>query len=202
MSEGLSRFFKDTYKIAGIAGISIKLSHKDFILIDKDNPDSICGGYFDGKELHVAIGRSIKHWLGIFVHESCHMDQWLESSKYWKQTSGNCYSVFSTYFEYKKDSKKVREAFNRIIRVEADCEKRTIAKIKLYDLPVNVKKYNREANAYLMAYTAMHRMGAIVAAVHKVPFLVENMSTKLMQIEDYSLGMTRAYNSLFDECFT
>ncbi len=39
--------------------------------------------------------------------------------------------------------------------MEFDCEKRTVAKIKKYNLPIDIKDYIQKANAYVWFYTAV-----------------------------------------------
>jgi hypothetical protein len=43
----------------------------------------------------------------------------------------------------------------KIQAVELDCEKRTVKKIKKYNLPINIDRYIKEANACLWWYTSV-----------------------------------------------
>ena len=50
----------------------------------------MCNGYFDDitSTLACALGKDVSQWLVILLHESCHMDQWIEKVPEWTENAG------------------------------------------------------------------------------------------------------------------
>jgi hypothetical protein len=42
-----------------------------------------CSGYFDEESKELVVAMNNTDWLGILVHEYCHMTQWLDGVKVW-----------------------------------------------------------------------------------------------------------------------
>lgn len=110
-----------------------------------DDPD----GYV--AELHVAVKGKPTEWFPIFVHESSHMDQFLEDCIYWRkcvQPDGrDLLGVLDDFLNGKLTSKKdIIAGIRASIGVEWDCERRVLKKIKEYGLPINTKLYARRAD--------------------------------------------------------
>jgi hypothetical protein len=119
-------------------------------------------GYFIDNghpELGVAIGKPVEAWSAILAHESSHMDQWLENSKYW---TGN-YIDGKEAVDYLDEwisgkeftSEEVQRFVDAAIGVEWDCERRTVEKIKEYKLPLNSIEETQKANSYILFYTML-----------------------------------------------
>ena len=55
----------------------------------------ICNGYFDGdtRTLACALGKDVSQWLIILLHESCHMDQWVESVPAWTENESGMENI-------------------------------------------------------------------------------------------------------------
>lgn len=122
-------------------------------------PENIeCAGFFDSDPLHFAIACKGHYniWLGTFVHESCHLDQWLEDSEFWTLPNfdGNPLVIFDKWItnslEISEETKKLIIDF--LVNLELDCEQRTITKIKKYNLPINLSRYMQKSNAYVWSY--------------------------------------------------
>ena len=122
------------------------------------NKGTYCAGYFDDDPLEfaVACGRNTKKWLSTFVHESCHLDQWLENTELWNGRINGAEPIavldnwLQGQIELEDNTKK--QLFDRIISVELDCEKRSVEKIRKFKLPINTDRYIRESNAYVWSY--------------------------------------------------
>lgn len=115
-------------------------------------------GFFcdETRRLHVATGCPPEMFIGVYVHESCHMDQWIDGSKYWPENIGDDYMIWSAALDGEDVSESsLQAALSNIVMLEADCERRAVEKIKQYDLPVDLDKYIQLANAYLYFHTAM-----------------------------------------------
>lgn len=119
-------------------------------------------GYFIdyGKpELGVAIGRPVEIWSATLAHESSHMDQWLEKSKYWIGNYINDKEAVDYLDEWIAGTEYTPEEIdtyvNAAIGVEWDCERRTVEKIKEYNLPLDPIEETQKANSYILFYTML-----------------------------------------------
>lgn len=110
------------------------------------NGDLLCSGYFDGdsKVLAVATGRNESDWLGVMLHEYCHLTQWAESQALWHRYDEGMWGWL--------EGKRVRDpekAVRSVQALEEDCERRTIRLIQEIEAPVDLERYVRGANAYI-----------------------------------------------------
>jgi hypothetical protein len=105
--------------------------------------------------LVVAGGK--KEWLDVLVHESCHMDQYLEGYKYWKCGDSSLLIIDAWLTGKKKTHKELVKATKNVIMLELDCERRTVQKMKKYKIPFNASLYTQKANSYLFGYWATLR---------------------------------------------
>lgn len=121
----------------------------------------LCNGYFDDitSTLACALGKDVSQWLVILLHESCHMDQWVEKVPEWTENVGmdNIEKWLNG-----DDSVNMNNIDNEIrtsIIVEVDCEKRTVEKIKKYGLDsiINIDEYIQKSNAYVLFYLWMRK---------------------------------------------
>jgi len=126
-----------------------------------------CSGYFDSKSKIIRIIDFFKdskknNKILILIHESCHLDQFIENSKVWKDSfirSEDTGVMFDDWLSGKRkfSKSKLSKIVRKIYDLELDCEKRTIAKIKKYKLPHNILDYIQNANSYiLLYYISMH----------------------------------------------
>lgn len=127
-------------------------------------PGSECSGLFspDPLEITVGINRPIEMWLPVLVHESCHMDQFLENSKVW----ADCYikdhdtsTILDMWLAGLVDLNptQLKDVLDRLLNLELDCERRSVEKIKKYKLPIDITEYIQKANAYVYFYRAIAR---------------------------------------------
>jgi len=159
LKHSMKRFFKDIISTCKIAGIKINLHDSAYVKIAED---AEAAGYFCGEDMELVAaigGKNLEHALGTIVHEYCHLEQWAEDAKVWRTFEANdSMDTLHKYLEGKKISKKkARKAFDEVIALEADCERRTMEMIKLYDLPVNLKKYAKRAEKDLESYNVMFK---------------------------------------------
>lgn len=121
--------------------------------------DFPCAGYFVSygrPTLAVATGKPLKDWIMVLVHESSHMDQWLEGSKAWTNNFVDGKESVDYIDEWlsgkEMTEEEIDDLISRSIDVERDCEMRTIEKVKEYNLPVNVDEEIQKANSYILFY--------------------------------------------------
>jgi hypothetical protein len=156
--------FYDILQKAYRNGISIVVTEDDII---KDGVS--CCGYFDFTELKLAISTAYKRsdFLYAFIHESCHMDQWLEKSR----------AIL--------DAEDPLVAAGIIQNAELDCEIRTVNKLKEwgYKTPRN---YVKKANSYILAYQWMANERRWIDFDYEDKRIMEMMPSKFMPLEWYT----------------
>jgi hypothetical protein len=109
-------------------------------------------GWADDKELRIATNGEPSIWLGVFVHETCHVDQGEERPEWTRQCEIGVGAIDEWLAGKKYSKKKVEEFIKDIIELEWDCEWRALRKIKSNRLPINIKEYAQMANAYILGY--------------------------------------------------
>lgn len=143
------------------ASVLLKVSHDN--QIDYLGGSMKVSGYFssdDKPEFGIAIGKPVKDWALIFVHESCHMDQWLESSPIWTDSMFNGKDSYTLVDEWLNGTEfsdsDILKYINCCMDVELDCEKRSLAKIIKYDLDfIDPTEYIQKSNSYILYYAIM-----------------------------------------------
>lgn len=123
----------------------------------EENGDKF-GGWFDPdkKELHCAFPTKLQRkYVELLIHESCHMDQWIENTKYWTIERRN--NSLTEVWKILKGEKvnKLKYHLRNVQMMEAECEKMSIEKIKDYDLGINIERYAMKANSYLLFYSVL-----------------------------------------------
>lgn len=153
MNLNVKKLISDTASKCLKEGFSFNLVAKTSVQAGKGIE---CSGYFDEKELIVAAKK--KEWLDVLAHESCHLDQFVENSKYWRGGENGIIALDSWLLKKRKYSNVYLEkAIKNIILLELDCEKRTVKKLKKYNIKFNKSLYIQKANAYLLSYWASYR---------------------------------------------
>lgn len=126
-----------------------------FELLDEKSKNN-CSGWFDGdgEELVVCAGND--SWIETLLHESCHLDQWLENPSAFTHP----WSTLDCWTDWKlakKHPKKYLWAFRHICASEIDCDLRVLKKIQEYNLNVDIGEYIRGANCYHASYYYFHK---------------------------------------------
>lgn len=147
-------FIQDTVKTAKDNGIKIRLSAKKVVYADEHDKIG-SSGYFSSEIPELAIATKRKNpndWLLLMIHESCHMDQFLENKVAWDRTMYS-YQHFFDWIDGNNDLQEheIQTAIDDVIATELDCERRSVEKIKRYGLPVDIEMYKKKANSYLYA---------------------------------------------------
>ena len=146
---------------------------------------SRCGGWFDDstKELAIALNMPLKWSLSILLHEESHLDQWLDQNSVWYNSKIN--NSFQRFFSWlAKDSEircPLKEAKNIII-LEADCERRTLRKIrKRWSHIIDCETYSRSANAYMFSYLWMAKSRKWIGCCVKQQYFLKHFSAKMQK---------------------
>ncbi len=154
------KIITDTKRLAAKHGVKIILGKGKKIRARGEKLYS--AGYFSDSEgkcpiLAVATGKPEEKWLPIFIHESCHLDQYLEDNYMW-QKFGIGYDTFFNWLEgnIELDYDTLKKCCTDVIECELDCEKRSIKKIKKYGITsIKPSEYIKKANAYLYSIAYM-----------------------------------------------
>lgn len=116
--------------------------------LNLDNANDATEGYVDDEDMIFAVSSEIDGWEDTFVHESAHLDQYIEKSPLWFNKILKKYNPW----EINKHPNDVitKEVFKRTLELEIDCDNRAIKKIKEYGLEklIPISEYIRIANVY------------------------------------------------------
>jgi hypothetical protein len=151
--QKVAPFIEDTFENINECGGKVSFENKKEI---KFSPVASCSGYFECDEKIPSLVCAInKDWLGIYVHEYCHFQQWAEKTRFYDKRTRIYYSggvVEEWLMGEKHPLSMVRKAVKDMQECELDCERRAVKLIKEYELPIDVDLYIQKANAYLMFY--------------------------------------------------
>ena len=109
--------------------------------------------------LAVATGKPEAEWLQILIHEGCHMDQYRENSPAWRNNTMPDGREAVDWLDQwcagdlELDQAALADVVARAKQVELDCERRALAVIAEYGLPIDPADYARRANAYVHFYS-------------------------------------------------
>jgi hypothetical protein len=106
--------------------------------------------------LAIATGKEVNSWFMILLHESSHMDQWIEKSPYWTNSFIDGKEAVDYIDEWLNgkdfDDEFLNSVFEKAIMVELDCERRTIQKAKDYGFEIDFEDEIKKANSYILFY--------------------------------------------------
>jgi hypothetical protein len=140
-----------------------------------------CSGWCDDKHLKVATGAAFEHWLGVLVHETCHIDQ-VRADKKWFARCEEGLTRLDAWLEGNRPV-RVRKATLESIKLEHDCESRAIAKIRRHRLPIDVAVYTQKANAYLIGYHVTLRERKWCFRAYRDKNVYGRMPTRLLPLD-------------------
>ena len=142
----------DIRKTASEHGVEVILGSGKFINYDGTRVQ----GYFCNDTLQLRAASKNTMFVSTLLHESCHMDQWIEKCPYWNDDVMDSFYLYTDILGGADiPQSDIDHAMSNIAMLEADCEARTIAKIKQYNLPIDPELYARLANGYLYFHTAL-----------------------------------------------
>lgn len=204
-------FIRDTWAKCNSNGVVLDLQNEDRVAYP--GGESRVSGYFLGDDLGekprlcVAIGKPTTEWMTILMHESSHMDQWVEKCEPWRQgvrDGRDVYDVLQDWLDRKVElsSDEQDDVVGRCIAIELDCEKRTLEKMRRLGMVMYTYDYVRKANAYIWSYYMVQvRRRWYSVAPYEVFEVWGGMPDRFMDLERYT-SMTLEMSSVFDRyCF-
>lgn len=153
-------FIDDLRNVANDNNIKLKLVNtKGVAYVTGDS--MIVNGYFDDKSMTLAcaLGKDISQWLPVLIHESSHMDQFIEKVPEWANNIGLDETDRWVNGKDSADMDLIHKEIQTGINVEIDCEKRAVDKIKKWKLDsiIDTDRYTKAANAYVLFYHWMEK---------------------------------------------
>lgn len=151
---------------------------------------------------------SYERSLRILVHESSHMDQWVELCPEWVATTvadTDAMTILDLWFNrlVELTAEQLYQYATASRDVELDCEKRSVEKIIKWNLPINVDTYIKEANSYVNFYNVIpltRKWYTIGREPYNTPEILERMSTKFdMNYHALTADILDPYCVLFPE---
>jgi hypothetical protein len=142
-----------------------------------------CSGYFDDVDLKVAAQK--EDWVDVLVHESCHMDQFLEKHPMWSKADAGITMIEKWCSGTHYSQERLVQAFKDTIELEWDCEKRTEKKIKKFRLDIDMSRYRRQVNSYLFSYWITMRDRKWYPFPYNNPKIVRRMPDEILPLKYY-----------------
>lgn len=161
--------------------VDLKLLASDHVMADGIR----CSGFFDEASLAIATYKAAVDWQTILVHESCHLDQWIEKSPYWKRSDWGIMKIDNWLKKKKCPQEDLLKAFKDTIKLELDCEKRSVKKIKKYKLDISKPLYIQKANSYLFSYWHCYKYREWYGFPYNQKKIYSKMPTKFLEQEAY-----------------
>lgn len=179
MNKNIDLLITDIKRLCKENGIKIYLPKSKSIRYE----NLYISGYFDENTLACAMGKPDS--ISILIHESCHLDQFLEDKELWNK-SAKMPSVDD--WLNGKDYSNIEKAIDNLKLIELDCEKRSVQKFIKYNIPFNKKEYIQKANSYVQFYNYL-KFSRKWCHRHNTPYSNKNvyslMPDKFMPISWY-----------------
>jgi hypothetical protein len=157
--DKLNVYLEDLKTICADNNIRLELSPEPFVTFSDGGIK--CNGYFDDtiRTLACAMGKDISQWLFILIHESSHMDQFFEQVEAWTNNNNGMGNVDKWINGASIDNDLIESDIKASMECELDCEKRTVEKLKKYDLGdiIDIENYIQKSNAYILFYLWMKK---------------------------------------------
>lgn len=208
-SKAADKFVEDLKAKCDANGVKYHFPKTKHVLYPGFESLKVSGYFLDKPEpaLACAMGKPLNAWFEILIHESCHMDQWIEKSAWWLNLTKDGYDCDKKMDEWLTGSveysKNESDYFMLVMQaVEIDCERRSVEKIKSLNLPVNIENYVKKANAYIFSYNIMKETGKWCdIAPYEIPEIIELMPDSILKEEEYEQISDKIKNIYLTKCY-
>lgn len=162
-----------------------------------------CGGWFDYENKEFLTAMDNPMGFEIFIHEYSHFLQWKNHTEWFMVHNGGTQILFDWLdgTEYTPDILNL--AHRDAVALELHCEQQAIWLIEKYDLPVDLDKYRKAANAYLLFYQFVRtkRSWSKKSPYNNVE-IMKAMPTELKPLEYYLSpdSIPDEIRAYFEEC--
>ncbi|MDE1767309.1 MAG: hypothetical protein KGI27_13710 [Thaumarchaeota archaeon] len=184
-------------------GVTVNLVNASYI---KENGVD-CNGFFDEDELElrVACKRAFQIWIAVLAHESCHMDQYFEECACWLENYNQNDAGILLDLWLDNSIELTPEQLNKYVRTvqwyELDCEKRAMAKLRKFKVPIDMGICIQQANSYLFFYTMLavkRKWYRKNRAPYEKKAIWERMPKRFLPLDAYA-QMHSEYIALYDK---
>lgn len=151
MNKNVRDFVKYVKSECKANGIKVEIRKRRYLVLSGNIK---CSGFFDSEEKRIVVATEREDWLSILVHEFAHFTQWMDNCKEWR-TSGTSLEDIDLWLGG-KEVKNIKRSLGKCRDLELDNEKRSVAIIKAWNLPIDTKLYTQKANAYVQFYNWMY----------------------------------------------
>lgn len=189
---------KDIWASCNANGVALKLESGTMVsYTGEESSESKVSGYFLGDEqghspvLSAAAGKDPQDFIDVLLHESCHMDQWSEGSKVWKDLwieGRDAYDILWDWMGCKTDmdESRIEQVVLRCMACELDCERRVVEKLRKYNMGDRVDEYCQKANSYIWGYyVSKLRRRWYSVPPYEVKEVWGRMPRLLMELDEY-----------------
>lgn len=179
-SSQVRAFIEHTLRTAREHGVIFAFSADPQLPYPTSHEFKVSGYFIDRPriELGVATGKPVSDWLPILVHESCHMDQWVEKATAWTEAFWDGRETVEYIDEWISGRDDLPLSIDELIRrsreVELDCERRAADKIRAFDLPIDAEDYTQRAISYVYFYNHMLKTRAWYES-ERAPYQLEEV---------------------------
>ena len=157
----IGRYLADLEQKVKTAGVTLVFGAESTLPYAGQESIQVSGFFIENPTptLAVATGKPEDEWLQILIHEGCHMDQYRENSAAWRNNTMPDGREAVDWLdqwcaaEIELDEVTLWDIVARAKQVELDCERRALAVIAEYGLPIDPADYARRANAYVHFYS-------------------------------------------------
>jgi hypothetical protein len=180
------------------------------VLLYKDSrtPDGYSGGFCsENMTFECAMGKEEKLAFSIFVHEYNHFRQWFEKDPLWIHGGDEILDYWLSPEWHENPTMTQEEALKYMIqtmKLELDCELRSVKMFKEYDLGIDIDWYIKCSNAYVYFYKVMFdERKWYVTAPYEVPEILDILPTTFLENpDDYWNNVPEEFVRLVKEkCF-
>jgi hypothetical protein len=135
------------------AGISVK-----FVKRKKESKNAGC--YFIPPPFSEFVIHYYEHqkpdeWIYNFIHEFCHFIQYRDEFEKWSDASDAASTSFCDFFDNKSRKKLSKKYIRRVQEMEVDCGIKVFNLIKEKRLKIDIKRYFKENNLYILCHPFM-----------------------------------------------
>jgi hypothetical protein len=144
-------FLDHVKKQCKLHGIKLELRKRSSYL--KLGGSIRCSGYFDSENKLLVVATKKIEWLDILVHEYAHLTQFVDQCDAWVGAAKTADEI-----DRWLRGEEVENIESHIVacrQLELDNEKRSVEIIKIFNLPLDLERYVKKANAYVYFYTWM-----------------------------------------------
>ena len=113
-----------------------------------------CSGWFDSANMALVVAAKNSMALDVLVHEYGHFTQWNENAPVWIKAE-DALGYVNDWLDG-DDVKNIKKWLSLSRDLELDNEKRSVALIKEFGLPIDTRNYTKKANAYVQFYNWMY----------------------------------------------